>query len=139
MFENISWEKALPFVVLAITLILWLPHRFLKKKKKNYVELMKETVWVENVDKVDYEAIRQAMVTTDKQLNTTSIREETYNFFVEEFVKAYSLYLNESSFSKNTKIKKLNDAKIKLAMKFEVPALVGLDEAKDKLEGNVEL
>jgi|GEM_PF-2601896 len=133
------WQKAFPFIVLIITLILWLPYRLIKTKKKKYVQALQETVWVENIDKVSHDDIRTAMVTADKELNTTTIREDTYNFFVEEFVKAYVTFLNESSLSKQTKIKKINETKEKLTMNFEVLGLEKLDEAKDKLSGNVEL
>ena len=129
--------QTLPFILLAVTLVLWIPHRFVKSRKNKYVEEMKKTVWIETIDNVTHNEIRSAMVEADKVSNTTQIREETYNFFAEEFVKAYTNFLNESTLSKQAKVRKLSDAKSKLTMKFTVDALEKIDEAIDKLEGNV--
>ena len=126
-----------PFFLLFITISLMLPNQVLKKRKKQYLQMMKKNIWLENYKNITNDQIRTWMVTIDKECRTTSIREITYNSFADSFVEAFLEELNESDLGNRAKVNRIEKVRVLLTMNFEVAAVTKLKEAIDKLEGKV--
>lgn len=128
-----------PIIVLVFTIVLVAPTYFIRKKYKAYTQKMKEDISVDNILTKTNEDIKKYMVTADIEVQTTSVREQTYAYFVEQFTKELITDLNNSNETTAKKIKKLEQVKTILTMKFEVKSLEKIDEAIAKLKGNVTL
>jgi hypothetical protein len=126
-----------PFFLLFITISLMLPNQVLKKRKKQYLQMMKENIWLENYKTITNDQIRTWMVAVDKECRTTSIREITYNSFADSFAEAFLEALNESDLGNRAKVNRIEKVRALLTMNFEVVAVTKLKEAIDKLEGKV--
>ncbi len=128
-----------PIIVLVFTIALTAPTYFIRKKYKSYTQKMKEDISVDNILTKTNEDIKRYMVAADIEVKTTSLREQTYTYFVEQFTKELITGLNNSTETTAQKIKKLEQVKEILTMKFDVKALEKLDEAIAKLKGDVTL
>lgn len=128
-----------PFILLGVTIALVIPSRFLKKRYQKYTERMKEFIWVDNFTDITKGALKTKMVEIDEEIGTTQVREESYNFFVEQFVESLLSDLNNATISNAKKIEKIQKAQTLFEMNFDVPALSKLEESKNKLRGNVKI
>ena len=128
-----------PFVMIAATILLVMPSRFIKKKYQKYTEKMKEFVWIDNYTEITKSELKAMMVKIDQELGTTKVREDSFNFFADQFVDSLLNDLNNITISNAAKIKKLHQANDLLEMNFETPARLKIREAIDKLQGNIKI
>lgn len=128
-----------PFFLLIATGLLVLPSRILKKRQDKYTEKMKENIWIDNFTEVSKDELKTNMVQADNEVGTTEIRQQTYNYFADQFVESLIENLNNATLSNAQKAEKITQAIDFLEMNFEVKAIQKLETAKDKLQGNVAL